>query len=89
MIHAVAVLAAVVASAAPPTRVDAEFFESKVRPVLAGVCVPLPRAEKGVGRAPARLARGDAPGRRERAGRRDRQARGEPDASGGPARRGR
>ena len=36
MIQAVLVLAAVAASASPA---DVEFFESKVRPVLAGTCV--------------------------------------------------
>ena len=40
MIHALLALAAVAASAAPvPAASDFEFFESKVRPVLAGACV--------------------------------------------------
>ena len=84
MIHAVAVLAAVVASAPPARR---RVLRAEGRPGAGRGLRPVPRAEEGVGRAQARLARGDAHGAARTARRSPREARGKPARPGGPPRR--
>ena len=62
------------------------FFERQVRPVLAGTCVKCHGAVKASGGPAARLARGDAQGRRERPGGRAGRPEEQPADPGGPAR---